>query len=845
MKNIDSDLIRGNIDTIILKTMLDGDKYGLDIIKEVEARSNGTYELKQPTLYSCLKRLENQELISSYWLDSDIGGKRHYYKLTEKGHEFFQKKQEEWSKSKFIIDNLLSNFDYDEYRLVKKEDYDKIIEGKQFVYESDKSPEITAQNTDEVNAIENIEDYEISESNESQDSEVIENFDEENDIQTNDEFANQQESDVEHVEENEIEPADNTDSDIDDFNNIECSNIVKSNEESNESEQSEEPKSQRKYYVDFDEEDFTDSQNDINDSIYLEDNNNTQSIDDYGINLEEYNNSDDSSEDNFETEESYESENEPSEDDEISEEEDFQNNEVTYVSSQSDQDETPVQSISKEPEPDYSSSESNILAKLRHQDDEEINTYYGNQQSYLNHLNQKTEENYEPINMFGNETLSTDVDRSIDEFSKAVEELNNFSSEQKETEKENEYADSDENNQDTNISLNEDIDYSDAFTKTQNPEILNENKTIYSHNNDFHDNYLDELNELNSTNNTDFYNSVDNTDYDRTPQKIEEPEIDYNLTDSSDASYENISESNDYNDDYSSFSYENENSLNDNYDFSDETSNESESENTNQEYFSQETSSLNYENDNNVSNYNFDDIIARNISSNSSEISNSTYESFTPRYTSENYKEKLNNLSIYSKHSTDDEEKPVNEEALAKAKDIETLKSELEQEGIKVKEFKKFGMNEQAEKTYLLSNKINFVRSLILLFGYVFVLSALYIILNNTGFKNTTGFSLKYFLWGFLPFAILTLYDGIMFAINPYKKVPAKYAPRIMIFISIIITIQFLLITYCVNLQLGFYSFTQSGYNHLLWVIPTIISFAPIIRTLTYMILFYSKNFNI
>ena len=57
MSNIDSDLIRGNIDTIILKTMLENDMYGLDIIKEVETRSNGTYVLKQPTLYSCLKRL--------------------------------------------------------------------------------------------------------------------------------------------------------------------------------------------------------------------------------------------------------------------------------------------------------------------------------------------------------------------------------------------------------------------------------------------------------------------------------------------------------------------------------------------------------------------------------------------------------------------------------------------------------------------------------------------------------------------------------------------------------------------------------------------------------------------
>ena len=42
MQHIDSDLIRGNIDTIILKTMLNEDKYGLDIIKEVSEKSSGT-----------------------------------------------------------------------------------------------------------------------------------------------------------------------------------------------------------------------------------------------------------------------------------------------------------------------------------------------------------------------------------------------------------------------------------------------------------------------------------------------------------------------------------------------------------------------------------------------------------------------------------------------------------------------------------------------------------------------------------------------------------------------------------------------------------------------------------
>jgi len=122
----------------------------------------------------------------------------------------------------------------------------------------------------------------------------------------------------------------------------------------------------------------------------------------------------------------------------------------------------------------------------------------------------------------------------------------------------------------------------------------------------------------------------------------------------------------------------------------------------------------------------------------------------------------------------------------------------------------------------------------------------MYIILQNSSFGlMTEGFSIKYFLFGLIPFAILALYHLIIYLISPYKKVPARFASRIMIFLAVIVTVQLLLITYCVNLQLGFYSFTQAGYNHLLWVIPTVISFGPIISNLIYMALFYSGNFNV
>ena len=106
-KGIDSDLIRGHIDTIILKVLKTGDRYGLEIIEDVTASSGGLYELKQPTLYSCLKRLEGQGLISSYWTDSDIGGKRHYYKLTDEGKNVLEKNQNDWAKSRSIIESLI------------------------------------------------------------------------------------------------------------------------------------------------------------------------------------------------------------------------------------------------------------------------------------------------------------------------------------------------------------------------------------------------------------------------------------------------------------------------------------------------------------------------------------------------------------------------------------------------------------------------------------------------------------------------------------------------------------------------------------------------------------------
>lgn len=103
---ISSDLIRGHIDTIILHTLLDGDKYAQQISDSVEEKSEKKYSINQATLYSSLKRLENLKFVKSYWFDvSD--GRRKFFKITDAGRDEVDKNLSSWSFSRQIIDKLM------------------------------------------------------------------------------------------------------------------------------------------------------------------------------------------------------------------------------------------------------------------------------------------------------------------------------------------------------------------------------------------------------------------------------------------------------------------------------------------------------------------------------------------------------------------------------------------------------------------------------------------------------------------------------------------------------------------------------------------------------------------
>ncbi len=115
ISSVNSDLIRGNVTTIILGCLKNEDKYGYEILKEIEDKSHSQYALKQATLYNQLKRLEKQGLVTSYdgAPDDTGGGKRRYYALTPEGKNYLTKEKDEYEYARTILDKLVSDSEFD------------------------------------------------------------------------------------------------------------------------------------------------------------------------------------------------------------------------------------------------------------------------------------------------------------------------------------------------------------------------------------------------------------------------------------------------------------------------------------------------------------------------------------------------------------------------------------------------------------------------------------------------------------------------------------------------------------------------------------------------------------
>jgi len=93
---IDKSLIGGSAILLVLTLLNENDMYGYQIIKEIEVRSDETFQFKEGSLYPVLHKLLNKGFVTSYTAKGDTGKNRKYYQLTKLGRLHLKQQTDQW-----------------------------------------------------------------------------------------------------------------------------------------------------------------------------------------------------------------------------------------------------------------------------------------------------------------------------------------------------------------------------------------------------------------------------------------------------------------------------------------------------------------------------------------------------------------------------------------------------------------------------------------------------------------------------------------------------------------------------------------------------------------------------
>lgn len=93
IENTQSQMRKGVLEYCILSIIKRGEAYPGDIIDEMK---NAGLQLLEGTLYPLLNRLKNSEILTYRWVESNSGPPRKYFRLTDKGNEFYTLLKATW-----------------------------------------------------------------------------------------------------------------------------------------------------------------------------------------------------------------------------------------------------------------------------------------------------------------------------------------------------------------------------------------------------------------------------------------------------------------------------------------------------------------------------------------------------------------------------------------------------------------------------------------------------------------------------------------------------------------------------------------------------------------------------
>ncbi len=91
-----TEVLRGTLDLLILKTLTLEPMHGWGISQRIQQFSKGALDVNQGSLYPALQRLELKDWIESEWQTSEHNRRAKYYRLTRKGRRALDTEKDAW-----------------------------------------------------------------------------------------------------------------------------------------------------------------------------------------------------------------------------------------------------------------------------------------------------------------------------------------------------------------------------------------------------------------------------------------------------------------------------------------------------------------------------------------------------------------------------------------------------------------------------------------------------------------------------------------------------------------------------------------------------------------------------
>src|SRR5947199_9505233 len=95
---LQSEMVQGTLDMLILRTLVLGAAHGQAIAHAIERGSEEVLQVEHGSLYPALHRLQNRGWIAAFWGTSENNRKAKYYRLTPAGKKQLAAQTSSWDK---------------------------------------------------------------------------------------------------------------------------------------------------------------------------------------------------------------------------------------------------------------------------------------------------------------------------------------------------------------------------------------------------------------------------------------------------------------------------------------------------------------------------------------------------------------------------------------------------------------------------------------------------------------------------------------------------------------------------------------------------------------------------